>query len=339
MKKTGLTLGKFAPFHKGHQFLIETALREVNELFVLVYETGLMDVPLQVRANWIRKLYPQARVIEAWGGPPGYGSSPEIVKKQNDYILSVIGDEIISCFFSGEFYGEHVSKVLGAIDRRIDPERKILPVSGTQIRQDFFANRKFVDPLVYRDLVTWVCFMGAPSTGKTTLVQALAEKYQTVYMTEYGGEYWRENHVDRRITLDQFEEIPLEHMRREDALVRDANQYLFCDTNPITTYVFAKDYHGESGPVLEKAARGSESRYDLFFLCDTDIPYADTWDRSGDVKRQWFQNQIIGDLAERRLPYFVLRGSVEERIAQVEHVLSRHKKFGNLTELFTEPAT
>ncbi|WP_248635359.1 AAA family ATPase [Desulfatibacillum aliphaticivorans] len=181
--------------------------------------------------------------------------------------------------------------------------------------------------------------MGAPSTGKTTLVQALAEKYQTVFMTEYGGEYWRENHVDRRITLDQFEEIPLEHMRREDVLVQDANQYLFCDTCPITTYVFAKDYHGEAGPVLEKAARDSQSRYDLFFLCDTDIPYADTWDRSGDVKRRWFQNQIIGDLAERRLPYFVLRGSVEERIAQVEHVLSRHKKFGNLTELFAEPST
>ncbi|WP_028316292.1 adenylyltransferase/cytidyltransferase family protein [Desulfatibacillum aliphaticivorans] len=93
MKKIGLTLGKFAPFHKGHQFLIETAFREVDELMILVYETGLMDVPLQVRANWIRKLYPQVRVIEAWGGPPGYGNSPEIVKEQNDYILSAIGDE------------------------------------------------------------------------------------------------------------------------------------------------------------------------------------------------------------------------------------------------------
>ena len=29
MKKRGLTLGKFAPFHKGHEYLIETALEEV----------------------------------------------------------------------------------------------------------------------------------------------------------------------------------------------------------------------------------------------------------------------------------------------------------------------
>ncbi|WP_144530121.1 adenylyltransferase/cytidyltransferase family protein, partial [Peribacillus simplex] len=39
MKKLGLTLGKFAPLHKGHQFMIETALQEVDELIVVIYET------------------------------------------------------------------------------------------------------------------------------------------------------------------------------------------------------------------------------------------------------------------------------------------------------------
>ena len=28
--KTGFTIGKFAPFHKGHEFLIESALKEVD---------------------------------------------------------------------------------------------------------------------------------------------------------------------------------------------------------------------------------------------------------------------------------------------------------------------
>ena len=28
--KTGLTLGKFAPLHKGHQLIIDTALSELN---------------------------------------------------------------------------------------------------------------------------------------------------------------------------------------------------------------------------------------------------------------------------------------------------------------------
>ncbi|SHE14051.1 nicotinamide-nucleotide adenylyltransferase [Chlamydia abortus] len=66
MKKLGLTLGKFAPLHKGHQFMIETALQEVDELIVVIYETDVMTIPLHIRASWIRKLYPAVRVIEAW---------------------------------------------------------------------------------------------------------------------------------------------------------------------------------------------------------------------------------------------------------------------------------
>ena len=50
LKKTGLTLGKFAPLHKGHQYLIETALAEMDEVVVMIYATEVTDIPLNVRA-------------------------------------------------------------------------------------------------------------------------------------------------------------------------------------------------------------------------------------------------------------------------------------------------
>jgi len=77
----------------------------------------------------------------------------------------------------------------------------------------------------------------------------------------------------------------------------------------------------------------AEKRYDLFFLCDTDIPYADTWDRSGEQKRNWFQQQIVGDLAERRVPFFRVSGILEERIAQVNEVLRQSRKFANALDI------
>ena len=116
-------------------------------------------------------------------------------------------------------------------------------------------------------------------------------------------------------------------------LTLESRSYLFCDTNPITTYVFAKDYHGCAGPVLTRLAREAERRYDLFFLCDTDIPYADTWDRSGDQKRKWFQKQIVADLAERRVPFFRISGPLEERISQVNTILRQYHKFGNVLDI------
>ena len=333
--RRGLTLGKFSPFHKGHQMLVETALAEVDELVVLVYATDVTDVPLQVRAAWIKELYPSVRIIEAWDGPDGYGDTPEIKKEQEDYILRKLNGLCITHFYSSEFYGDHVSQALGAVDRRIDEARSTVPISGSALRADYFEGRQYLDPRVYADLVTKVCFMGAPSTGKTTLARTLAERYNTEWMPEYGAEYWLSNQVERRITLAQFEEIAPEHNRREDLSLLSSREYLFCDTNPITTYVFAKDYHGVAGPVLSRLASEAEKRYDLFFLCDTDIPYADTWDRSGDQKRQWFQRQIEGDLTQRRIPFVKVSGTLDERVAFVQHVLGRYRKFGNMLDVWS----
>lgn len=331
--RRGLTLGKFAPFHRGHQLLIETALAEVEELVVLVYDTDVINVPLQVRARWIQDLYPTVRIIEGWDGPDGYGDTPEIRREQEGYILKKLNGLHITHFYSSEFYGDHVSRALNAIDRRVDEARTAVPISGTTIREDYFAGRKYLSPTVYADLVTKVCFLGAPSTGKTTLARTLAERHNTLWMSEYGSEFWLEHNVDRRITLDQFEQIAPEHIRREDALTLEANKYLFCDTSPITTYVFAKDYHGVAGPVLTRHAHESSKRYDLFFLCETDIPYDDTWDRSGEQKREWFQKQIVGDLVERRIPFFRVRGTIDERVSQVNDVLRQHRKFGNVLDI------
>ncbi len=59
----GLVLGNFAPLHGGHQLLIETALAETDEVTVIVYHAPeTTDVPLNVRAGWIRKIYPPVRV-------------------------------------------------------------------------------------------------------------------------------------------------------------------------------------------------------------------------------------------------------------------------------------
>ncbi|MBL8820002.1 MAG: AAA family ATPase [Planctomyces sp.] len=331
--RRGLTLGKFAPFHRGHQMLVETALAEVDELVIMVYATDVIDIPLQVRAGWIRKLYPTVRIIEAWDGPDSYGDTPEICREQDEYILKKLNGLKITHFYSSEFYGDHVSRALGAVDRRVDEARVAVPISGTALREDYFANRKYLAPVVYADLITKISFMGAPSTGKTTLAQTMAQRHNTVWMPEYGAEYWLEHHVDRRITLNQFEEIAPEHNRREDVLTQQARKCLFCDTNPITTYVFARDYHGTAGTVLTRLAMEAEKRYDLFFLCDTDIPYADTWDRSGDQKRKWFQNQIMGDLAERRVPFFRVSGTLDERVSQVDDVLRQYRKFGNLLDI------
>ncbi len=334
----GLTLGKFAPLHKGHQFLIEAALAEVDEVIVMIYDCPATTItPLPIRANWIRQLYPTVRVIEAWDGPTAIGNTPAIKHSHEAYILKRLQGTPITHFYSREFYGEHVSQALGAINRLVDwtptstwQTRCAVPICATQIRANPYQNRHFLAPLVYRDLITNVVFLGAPSTGKTTLAAALANKLQTVWMPEYGREYWERHQVNRRLTLEQLEAIAIGHRDREEGCLNQANGYLFTDTNALTTLQFALDYHGTGTAMLHQLADRCAARYDLVFLCETDIPYDDTWDRSGASHREVFQKRIVSDLLMRKIPFFPVRGDLETRIGYVQQILRRFQKYQNL---------
>jgi len=222
-----------------------------------------------------------------------------------------------------------MSVALGAVDRRVDEARELVPISATMVRSNPYKYREFVSDIVYRDLITKVVFVGAMSTGKSTITEALAQRYGTTFASEYGRDYWTEHQVDRRIGFEAFDDIAVGHIEREEQALLAANRYLFVDTNAITTYMFAQDYHGKAPELLTRLALENAQRYDLFFLCDDDIPYDDTWDRSGDQKRHIFHKQIIADLKERRIPFITLRGSLEERIHKVDEVLAKFEPFSN----------
>jgi NadR type nicotinamide-nucleotide adenylyltransferase len=330
-KTHGLTLGKFAPLHKGHQLVIETALAEMDEVSVIIYDAPeITPIPLNIRSTWIKKLYPRVKVIEAWDGPTEVGDTPEIKRKHEKYIIEQLKVSDITHFYSSEFYGEHMSIALGAINRLVNPSRNIIPVSGEKIRQNPFLYREYISPIVYQDLITNIVFLGAPSTGKTTIASKMADEYKTVWMPEYGREYWESNQINRRLSLEQLVEIAEGHLERENKLLYQANQYIFVDTNAITTFMFSMSYHQSALDRLAELANLAQSRYDIFFLCDTDIPYDDTWDRSGDVNRKIFQKQIIGDLIARKIPFIVLSGDLETRIEKVKKVLGKFQKYPSL---------
>ena len=146
-------------------------------------------------------------------------------------------------------------------------------------------------------------------------------------MPEYGREYWALHQVDRRLSPEQLVEIAEGHLEREEAMLRDARCYLFTDTNAITTWMFSLYYHGMALPRLSDLADAARSRYDLFFLCDIDIPYDDTWDRSGEVSRREFQEQVVLDLDSRKIPYMRLQGDLESRVRQVRDVVGKYRKW------------
>ena len=143
MDKIGLTLGKFAPLHQGHQFLIETALGEMDRVIVVIYDSpDVTDIPLTIRANWLREIYPTIEVIEAWDGPTEVSDRPEVKRNHEDYLLERLKSQKITHFYSSEFYGQHISEAFKAVNRLVDCDRQKVPISGSEIRKNPFQYRQ-----------------------------------------------------------------------------------------------------------------------------------------------------------------------------------------------------
>lgn len=151
-KNIGFTIGKFAPLHKGHQLLIETALKEMDEMYVVIYDTDIIDINVKQRANWIKQLYPDVHIIYAYNSPKKYGLDDESVKIQMEYLSELIKDIPVTYFYSSELYGEKVANYLNIRNRIVDLERKQIPISSTIVRKNYEENSKYIENFIYSDL-------------------------------------------------------------------------------------------------------------------------------------------------------------------------------------------
>lgn len=159
MQKIGLTIGKYAPLHKGHQYVIETALKEMDELIIFLYDCPeSIRVPIEIREKWIKTLYPNnTRIIKIYDGPKILGKTEDIMKLHADCIIKNLKKNNISnitAFYSSEFYGEYMAKGLNCINRQVDSKREKYNISASQIKEDVGKYKNFLDEVVYKDMRT-----------------------------------------------------------------------------------------------------------------------------------------------------------------------------------------
>ena len=167
-----------------------------------------------------------------------------------------------------------------------------------------------------------VVFVGAESTGKSTLSEHLAHAYGTVAVPEIGRFIWEEK--QGRLDAGDYVEIALKHREAEDAAMPQARRWLFVDTNALTTLLLGLEFGQVTEPVppeLLRCADDCKARYAHTFVCADDIPYEEQDVRENEAWRGRIQQLVLQDLDARGIAYTVVRGSVEERAAQVRRVL------------------
>lgn len=307
----GLTIGKFYPPHRGHQHLIDTALKQVDDLTVLVCDRKGQAIPGELRAAWLREIHPCARVIVIEDCVPDDDS-----KGWAEYTLRILGFRP-DLVFTSEEYGEPYAFHMGSKHVFVDRERVTVPISGTDIRADALKNWEFLEPCVRAYFARRVAIVGAESSGKTSLAQALAGHFETAWVPEFGRTY-----AEARFhapgggdwQTSEFISIAAEQNRIEDALARTCNRILFCDTESFSTNLWHERYLGGLSPEVEALSQGR--RYDLTLVTDAAIPFVEDGLRDGASIRLAMHQRFIEEFQNRNRPYILLTGSPGERLAR-----------------------
>jgi NadR type nicotinamide-nucleotide adenylyltransferase len=178
--------------------------------------------------------------------------------------------------------------------------------------------RRIATGLMKRMHAARVAILGAESTGKSTLADALAVRYQTLWVPEYLREF-----------VDTHQRVPLEHeqfliaatqVEREDAVARQASRFLFCDTTPLMTAIYSDFYFGRVDDPLAALAR--QRAYDFTIVTAPDSPWIeDGLQRESEVVRQVIHARLLAVLEEMGIAYMQLEGGLAQRIERAVRFL------------------
>ena len=312
MFQTAVVIGKFLPFHRGHQFLIETAQEQSQQLSIIVCERKDDFVPGTVRAEWIRQMFPQARVLLIH----------DTYDQDDSKLWARLTIEwlgfVPEVAFTSEEYGPRWAHFMGCQHVLVDLKRERFPISGTKVRHNPRASWDFLPAPAREHFALRICIVGAESSGTTTLAQGLASALNTNWVEEYGREYCAEKYGDADFEWhsNEFTHIAREQSRLIDAAARGCNRVLVCDTDAFATRLWHFRYMNFWSDEVDQIARAAKQP-DLYVLTSPDIPFVQDGLRDGEHLREAMHQQFIEELARWNLNWMLANGSSDERVAQV----------------------
>ena len=163
-----------------------------------------------------------------------------------------------------------------------------------------------------------IVLIGAESTGKSTLAQALSDHY---------GEPWTEEFVRRYVDalgddLQAHDLAPIAEgqLALEDSVLEQAKRLIIHDTNILSSIIYANYYFDTELDWVNDAFLKRE--YSLYLLCLPDIPWqADPGQREGPAARDTLHELFKDSLDILRVPYVGIGGSGEARLMRAVQVI------------------
>jgi len=191
-------------------------------------------------------------------------------------------------------------------------------------------------------MIKKVAVLGPESTGKSTLCAELADHYKTLWVKEYAREYLLENGTN--YTFDNLLDMAKGQLKLEEAGIAEAErkiaedikestgiistgtgykQFIFIDTNMYLLkvwceFVFGKCHNWILNQVVER-------KYDLYLLCDIDLPWVkDELRKYPDLQtRHQLYHHYKDIMINQSVPWANIRGNDGERLQKAIDAINK----------------
>ncbi|WP_289846569.1 AAA family ATPase [Zobellia galactanivorans] len=322
--------GKFMPFHKGHEAMINFALTKCDHLSVLVCCSDREKIPSETRKNWIEDTFKSTQNIEVNTFSYSESDLPNTSKSSRE--VSSLWSEIFKELYpdhdlviTSEEYGDYVASFMKIKHIPFDIPKQRYPVSATAVRNDLFSNWKFLPPSVKPYFAIKVVILGTESTGKTTLAEKLAKHYNCSLVKEAGRD------LIPNSNSFEFEDLHLvasEHAKRINQKKCGESPLIIIDTDIHTTmsyanFIFNKDLKVDD-PIY------NSNKADLYLYLNNDVKFQQDGTRLSELNRNLLDLSNRKILKEKHIDFVEIKGGWKQRfksaLMEIDLVIKKNEQ-------------
>jgi HTH-type transcriptional regulator, transcriptional repressor of NAD biosynthesis genes len=281
--RKAFVFGKFMPFHKGHEAMINFALTQCDFLSVLVCCSDKETMPAAWRVQWIKQTYLHDPRVEVLPYLYEEASLPS-TSVASETVSFVWAKEFRRLFpdhsivVTAEPYGDMVAGFMGIT--HIPFSKRQHTVSATDLRQDLFEHWNYLPDSVKATLVTKVVVLGTESTGKTTMATRLAAYFDGQMIAEAGRDLIpNSNHF----TIDDLYTVAAAHAANINRAATGPKPLLLIDTDVHITTSYGEFALGESLTVSDSVYNSNKA--DLYLYLNNDVMHIQDGTRLHETER------------------------------------------------------